>query len=51
MVVGIPPSFMDLQLFSTSDTFLLKMDDSNALLGSYPVDDGCRIQVSSWVPV
>lgn len=45
MIVGANPSFMDLELFSVSDEFLQKMDDNEALLGSYPVDDNCRIHV------
>ncbi|XP_029027445.1 tubulin-folding cofactor B [Betta splendens] len=45
MVVGASPSCMDLELFSVSDKFLQKMDDNEALLGSYPVDDDCRIHV------
>lgn len=43
--MGAPASSMDLELFSTSDTLLQKLDDDNALLGSYPVDDDCRIHV------
>lgn len=46
MVVGVTSSCMDLELFSPSDKLLQKMDDDNALLGSYPVDDDCRIHVS-----
>nr|XP_046245333.1 tubulin-folding cofactor B [Scatophagus argus] len=45
MVVGASPSSMDLELFSVTDNFLQKMDDNDALLGSYPVDDDCRIHV------
>nr|XP_020480186.1 tubulin-folding cofactor B [Monopterus albus] len=45
MVVGAPASCMDLELFSVSDKFLQKLDDNEALLGSYPVDDDCRIHV------
>ncbi|KAM9813070.1 tubulin-folding cofactor B [Syngnathus typhle] len=45
MVVGALASSMDLELFSTSDQLLQKMDNDNALLGSYPVDDNCRIHV------
>lgn len=45
MVVGTPASSMDLELFSTNDEFLQKLDDNDALLGSYPVDDNCRIHV------
>ncbi|CAH2314655.1 tubulin-folding cofactor B [Pelobates cultripes] len=36
---------MDLQLFSADNTFLQNLDQDDALLGSYPVDDGCRIHV------
>ncbi|XP_033487893.1 tubulin-folding cofactor B [Epinephelus fuscoguttatus] len=46
MVVGASSSSMDLELFSVSDKFLQKMDDNDALLGSYPVDDNCRIHVT-----
>ncbi|XP_036392584.1 tubulin-folding cofactor B [Megalops cyprinoides] len=45
LVVGTPASCMDLQLFSTSDKFMQKLEDNEALLGSYPVDDDCRIHV------
>ncbi|CAN9511420.1 unnamed protein product [Ophioblennius macclurei] len=45
MIVGAPPAYMDLELYSVSDKFLLKMDNDEALLGSYPVDDECRIHV------
>ncbi|XP_070686041.1 tubulin-folding cofactor B [Pempheris klunzingeri] len=45
MVVGAPATGMDLELFSVADKFLQKLDDNEALLGSYPVDDDCRIHV------
>ncbi|XP_071783803.1 tubulin-folding cofactor B [Centroberyx gerrardi] len=45
MLVGVSASSMDLELFSTSDKFLQKLDENEALLGSYPVDDDCRIHV------
>lgn len=45
MIVGAPASCMDLELFSISDKFLQKMNENEALLGSYPVDDDCRIHV------
>ncbi|XP_047450771.1 tubulin-folding cofactor B [Mugil cephalus] len=45
MIVGAPASGMDLELYSASDKFLLNMDNNEALVGSYPVDDGCRIHV------
>lgn len=43
--MGASPSSMELELFSVSDIFLQKMDDNEALLGSYPVDDNCKIHV------
>lgn len=45
LVVGSPASCMDLQLFSADNTFVQNLDQDDALLGSYPVDDGCRIHV------
>ncbi|XP_056138968.1 tubulin-folding cofactor B [Lampris incognitus] len=45
MVVGTPASCMELELYSIGDQFLQKLDDNEALLGSYPVDDDCRIHV------
>ncbi|XP_036974954.1 tubulin-folding cofactor B [Acanthopagrus latus] len=46
MVVGTSASTMDLELFSVTDKFLQKMDDNDALLGSYAVDDDSRIHVT-----
>uniref|UniRef100_A0A1A7XBT1 Tubulin folding cofactor B n=1 Tax=Iconisemion striatum TaxID=60296 RepID=A0A1A7XBT1_9TELE len=45
MIVGVPASSMDLEIFSMADKFLQKIDNDEALLGSYPVDDNCRINV------
>lgn len=45
MIVGVSTSCMDLELFSVSDQFLQKLEDNEALLGSFPVDDDCRIHV------
>lgn len=45
MIVGVPTSCMDLELFSVSDQFLQKLEDNEALLGSFPVDNDCRIHV------
>uniref|UniRef100_A0A8C3VVX0 Tubulin folding cofactor B n=1 Tax=Catagonus wagneri TaxID=51154 RepID=A0A8C3VVX0_9CETA len=41
---------MELELYGPDDKFYGKLDQNDALLGSYPVDDGCRIhdsQISS----
>lgn len=46
--MGSPASSMNLDLFGADDKFLQKMDDNDALLGSYHVDNYCRIHVSSW---
>ncbi|CAN9500395.1 unnamed protein product [Ophioblennius macclurei] len=45
MIVGTPQTCMELELFSASDMFLQKLDDDEALLGSYPVHYRCRINV------
>ncbi|KYO25345.1 tubulin-folding cofactor B [Alligator mississippiensis] len=45
LVVGSPASCMDLELYAPDDKFIMKLDSDEALLGSYPVDDGCRIHV------
>lgn len=45
MIVGVSASCMDLELFNVNDQFLQKFDDNEALLGSFPVDDECRIHV------
>ncbi|XP_051580368.1 tubulin-folding cofactor B isoform X2 [Myxocyprinus asiaticus] len=46
MIVGTPAACMDLELFSTSNKFLQKLMDNEALLGFYPVEDDCRIHVT-----
>lgn len=45
LVVGSPASCMELELYGADDKFYGKLDQEDALLGSYPVDDGCRIHV------
>lgn len=45
LVVGSPAACMELELFGADDQLLLKLDKDEALLGSYPIDDGCRIHV------
>uniref|UniRef100_A0A8D0DRI1 Tubulin folding cofactor B n=1 Tax=Salvator merianae TaxID=96440 RepID=A0A8D0DRI1_SALMN len=45
LVVGSPASCMDLELYTPDDKFVMKLDSDEALLGSYPIDDGCRIHV------
>ncbi|KAJ0063702.1 hypothetical protein NL108_006630, partial [Boleophthalmus pectinirostris] len=45
MIVGASATCMELELFNVSDQFLQKLEDNEALLGSFPVDDDCRIHV------
>lgn len=45
LVVGSPASCMELELYGPDDKFYCKLDQDDALLGSFPVDDGCRIHV------
>ncbi|XP_007536971.2 tubulin-folding cofactor B [Erinaceus europaeus] len=45
LVVGSPASCMELELYGVTDQFCCKLDQEDALLGSYPIDDGCRIHV------
>lgn len=49
--MGVPSSSMDLEIFSTTDRFLQKIDNDEALFGSYPVDDECRIHVRTILKV
>ena len=46
LVVGSPASCMELELYGADEKFCCKLDQEDALLGSYPVDNGCRIHVS-----
>ncbi|NXI37152.1 TBCB protein, partial [Galbula dea] len=45
LVVGSPASCMDLELYSAEEQLLGHLDCDEALLGSYPVADGCRLHV------
>lgn len=45
LVVGTPASCMDLELYSLDNKLIMRMDSDDSLLGSYPIDDGCRIHV------
>lgn len=45
LVVGSPASCMELELYGADEKFCCKLDQEDALLGSYPVDNGCRIHV------
>ncbi|KAM9270521.1 LOW QUALITY PROTEIN: tubulin-folding cofactor B [Cariama cristata] len=45
LVVGSPASCMDLELYSTEEELLGRLDCDEALLGSYPVADASRVHV------
>ena len=40
---------MKLDLFDKDDKLICKLDNDDAMLGSYPVEDGMRIHVCSQV--
>ncbi|NWR98151.1 TBCB protein, partial [Motacilla alba] len=46
LAVGAPASCMELELFGAEDEPLGTLDCDEALLGSYPVTDGCRVHVT-----
>ncbi|CAH1262275.1 TBCB [Branchiostoma lanceolatum] len=45
LITGCPTAHMDLQVFTKDNKLITTMDNNDALLGSYPVDDGMRIHV------
>ncbi|XP_019627477.1 PREDICTED: tubulin-folding cofactor B-like isoform X1 [Branchiostoma belcheri] len=45
LITGCPAAHMDLQVFTKENKLVTTMDNNDALLGSYPVDDGMRIHV------
>lgn len=45
LVTGIAPSAMQLELYDKTNVLVARFNDDNAILGSYPVDDGMRLHV------
>ena len=45
LVSGVPTAGMKLELYNPDGQLICVMDNDTALLGSYHVDDGCRIHV------
>lgn len=45
MVTGGSAPTMKLKVFDKKNNFVCDIDNDNALLGSYPIDDGARIHV------
>lgn len=51
LVVGSPASCMELELYGPAEELLGRLDCDEALLGSYPVADGCRVHVGQIFPI
>ena len=47
LVTGATATNIQLQLFGKDDKFVCDLDNNDALLGSYPVDEDMRIHVSN----
>ena len=45
LVTGAACNSMIVEVYSKDDKFVCRLDDDDALLGSYPVDDGARLHV------
>ena len=45
MVTGAACNSMTVDVYGKDDKFVCRLDNDDALLGSYPVDDGARIHV------
>ena len=45
LISGVPAGGMKLKVYNADGQLVCVLDDDNALLGSYHVDDGCRIHV------
>ena len=45
LISGVPAGGMKLDVYNKDGQIICALDDDNALLGSYHVDDGCRIHV------
>jgi len=45
MISGGSALTMKITVFNKDDKMICKLEDNNALLGSYPVDDGCRLHI------
>ena len=47
LLTGAGSGTMLLDVYNKEDQLVCKLDNDDALLGSYPVDDGMRIHVSA----
>ena len=46
LLTGATPANMKLEVYNKENKLVCKIDNDNAMLGSYPVDDGMRLHVS-----
>ena len=46
MITGASAGSMKLEVYNSKDKLVCTLDNNDALLGSYPIDDGMRIHVS-----
>ena len=45
LVTGAFCSSMIVEVYGTDDKFVCRLDNDDALVGSYPIDDGARLHV------
>jgi len=45
MVTGASCSSMIVEVYDKDNKFLCRLDNNDALIGSYPIDDGARLHV------
>jgi len=45
LVAGAPCNSMVVEVYGKDDKFICCLDDNDALVGSYPIDDGARLHV------
>jgi len=45
LVTGATCSGMIIEVYGKEDKFVCRLDNDDALIGSYPIDDGARLHV------
>jgi tubulin-specific chaperone B len=46
LVTGAPWTSQIIEVYGKDDSFVCRLDNNDALLGSYPIDDNMRLHVS-----
>jgi len=49
LVTGAAYNNMIIEVYGKDDQFVCHLDDNNALIGSYPIDDGARLHVTDHI--